>query len=58
MRVCYLRTLRDSTGVRGKDIGTSFEVEGEGEEFRIDLSQQGFQKHHRKLEDMAAQKSP
>jgi len=44
--------------VRGKDIGTSFEVEGEGEQFWVDLSQQGFQKHHWELEDVAAQKSP
>ena len=44
--------------VRGKDIGTSFEVEGEGEKFRIDLSQQGLKKHHRELEDVAAQKPP
>ena len=46
------------TLVRGKDIGTSFEVEGEGEKFWVDLSQQGFQRHHRELEDVAAQKSP
>ena len=38
-------------------IGTSFEV-GEGEQFWVNLSQQGFQKHHWKLEDVAAQKSP
>jgi len=44
--------------VRGKDIGTSFEVEGEGEQFWVDLSQQGLKKHHWKLEDVAAQKSP
>jgi len=48
----------ESLLVRGKDIGTSFEVEGEGEKFRIDPSQQVLQKHHRELEDMAAQKSP
>lgn len=44
--------------VRGKGIGAVFEVEGKGEEFWIDLSQQGLKKHYREVEHMAAQKSP
>jgi len=52
----FVKSWRDEK-IRGKDIGTSFEVEGEGEQFRVDLSQQVLKKHHRELEDMAAQKS-